>query len=141
MPTDHPIPSDQVCQCVCVYVPLMCPDYPLCAQPSMVSVCLHIIPPSVSSAPTSVPRWPDNHSLAMQCKDSHCPRFATLMTFPHSALHRLILRGAHSGNDDFSSGANDHQPALPWPADLEVTSVSYSLRFWSALKEATLPWY
>ena len=30
----------------------------------------------------SVARWRDNHSLAMQCKDFHCPRFATLMTFP-----------------------------------------------------------
>ena len=92
----------------------------------------------MSSAPTSVPRWPDNHSLVMQCKDFHCPQFATLMTFPHSALHRLILRGAHSGNDDFSSGANDHQAALPWPADLKVTSVSYSLRLWSALKQRCL---
>ena len=39
---------------------------------------------SVTSAKGSVPvcrRWPDNHSLAMQCKEFHCPRFATLMTF------------------------------------------------------------
>ena len=151
IPTDHPIQSDQVCQCFCVYVPLMCPDYPLCAQPSMV------IGQCVSTYNTSL--------SALECPAPHqCPQVAR-QSFTGDAVQRLPLSSI-CNPDDFSAQC----PASPytkrctlgkwwfffrrkwspastamasWPRSHQCLEIkmSYSLRFWSALKEATLPWF
>ena len=116
---------------------------------SLVSVCLHIIPPSV--------HW------SVQ-RPHQCPQVAR-QSFTGDAVQRLPLSSI-CNPDDFSTQC----PASPytkrctlgkwwfffrrkwspgstamasWPRSHQCLEIkmSYSLRFWSALKEATLPWY
>ena len=133
----HKYHSVSVSECPSVVPMQQCPSVVL-------SVPMHQCCPQCCG---SVARWRDNHSLAMQCKDFHCPRFATLMTFPlpsklcpvctkacskeHSLL-RPVLGLPFSTKTTWvactremmifprAAATNDHPP-LSRPADLQVT--------------------